>query len=93
MGEEAVKMPVPTSPDITPTYIYNPLKEDFKDYFAEDKTPQEYIIHSKELVLFPKYLADHFGNKLVRKIALEASASIAWDIREKEAREKVFVTV
>jgi hypothetical protein len=86
-------MLVPTSPDITPTYIYNPLKEDFTTTYAEERTPVEYTVHSKELATFPRWLANHIGNKIVQKLALMEDQGISWDIREAEARKKVFVTI
>lgn len=80
---------LPNGPDLTPTYIRNPLNEDFSTMW----NGKPYTLHSKELMKYPKWLADHIGNQLVRKLALMESATIAWDIREKEAREKVFVTI
>lgn len=80
-------------PDTTPTYIYNPLREDFKTTFAEDRDPKEYVIHSRELAKFPKYLAEHIGKKLVQKIALSKDSGISYDIREEAAKKEVFVEV
>lgn len=80
---------LPSGPDITPTYIRNPLDEDFTTSW--DGKP--YTLHSKELTQYPQWLANHIGNQLVRKIALLDSPTTSWDIRENEARKKVFVEV
>jgi hypothetical protein len=84
---------LPNGPDLTPTTICNPLSEDFTTTFAEERTPTTYTLHSKEVAEYPKWLADHIGKQLVRKIALMASPQISWDIREEEARKQVFVTL
>ncbi len=84
---------LPNGPDLTPTTICNPLNEDFTTSFAEDNKPKSYTLHSKEVAEYPRWLANHIGNQLVRKIALLASPQTSWDIREEEARKQVFVTL
>lgn len=74
-------------------YIYNPLKVDFITTYAEKYTPKEYIIHSQELMKLPKYLAEHIGGQLARKIAIDKGSHISWDIREAEARKEVFAHI
>lgn len=83
---------LPTGPDLTPTYLYNPTKEDFSCIHAnDDNTPQTYTLPSRHIVTLPKYLADHVGRKLAQKMALEEDSRLAYEIRFNKALEKIIV--
>jgi hypothetical protein len=62
---------LPTEPDQTKTFLYNPSKNDFLwPYDGVDQT-----LPSRKIVSFPKYLADHLAKHLAQKLALEDGGS------------------
>jgi hypothetical protein len=60
--------PLPSEPDITPTHIYNPSKEDFTWQWDGS----DYLLPARGKILtFPKWLADHLAKHLANKLAQE----------------------
>lgn len=80
-------MRLPTGPDETPTYIINPTKVDFIDMWNGEK----YIIPSRQIVSYPKYLADHFAKHIASKMAQEDGRKIGFEDRLKKAYELIYV--
>lgn len=71
--------PIPTAPDITPTLLFNPSKSDFTWPMADDTGKHDYILPSRQIVTFPKYLADHLAKHLAQKLASENTTTITKD--------------
>lgn len=57
---------VPASPNSSnePTYLYNPLDQDFVFYHDRVKNPNPYTVPAKSKKLFPEYLAYHGAKHL-----------------------------
>lgn len=59
----------PQQPNNTPTYIYNPSKEDFTHTYANaENEPIEYTVPAGELQQYPYYLAQHLAKHLADKV-------------------------
>jgi hypothetical protein len=84
---------LPDGPDNTPTNIYNPTKKDFSCTYAEEKIPITFTLPSRQMKTFPKYLADHIAKHLARQIALENDSGLMFELRLKEAMDKITVTL
>ena len=83
-------MRLPTGPNIEPTFIYNPLKEDFKCLMAnDDRTQTEYIVPSRQMKSFPKYIADHITKHLAQRVAFEQEGGLSYELKYKEAVDKI----
>jgi hypothetical protein len=78
---------IPTSPDETPTYLFNPSKEDFTWNF--DGTPC--VLPSRILVSFPKYLADHLARHLAQKLATTDDSPLAYEYRYQKWIDQIYV--
>lgn len=63
-------MKLPDTPDTTPTYLFNPAKEDFTTFYDG----KEYILPSRVIVTHPKFLADHLAKHLAQYLAVKESA-------------------
>jgi len=93
---------LPTQKDETPTLLRNPTKQDFKHQMANDENiPKEYVLPSRKIVSFPKYIADHLAKHLAQKMALEeqtvltaeGSVKIHYEDRFKRALENIYVVL
>ena len=82
-------MNLPTTPDITTTYIYNPTKEDFNYPFDR----KNYTMPSMKISNFPKYLADHLAKHLAQKLALTESSKIHYEDRLNKWLEVIYVKI
>lgn len=80
---------LPTSPDETPMYLYNPSKEDFI-YPWEGVN---YTLPARNLSSFPKWLAIHLGKHLAQKLSSEDSEKIHYEERMKKWNEQIFVKI
>jgi hypothetical protein len=81
---------LPTGPNTEPTFIYNPLREDFKCLQAGvDNIQTEYVIPSRQMKSFPKYVADHITRHLAQRIALERTDGLSYELKYKEAVDKI----
>lgn len=84
---------LPLGPDKTLTHLYNPTKADFVYPMADDNNIQQmYTLPSRQIVSFPKYIADHLLKHLAQNIALEDDSGLAYEIRYKRAMDKILVT-
>lgn len=52
---------------------------------------EKYIIPSRKIVSYPKYLADHFAKHIASKIAQEDPRRIGFEDKLKRAYELVYV--
>lgn len=93
---------LPTMPDETPVAVFNPSKNDFVSIFRNDKNePNEYIMPSRKIVTFPKWLADKLADRLARQLALEnpivhtqnGPVKIHFEENVKQQKEKIFITI
>jgi hypothetical protein len=66
---------LPTQPNTTLRYLYNPSKEDF--IITWDGEP--HTLHSEELEPFPTYLADHIAKHLAHKLVMERGVKTNYD--------------
>ena len=82
-------LPFRTNPDETPTYIYNPSKDDFTCYY--DRQP--YLVPSRKMVQLPKFLADHVAKHLAQKMALLDSDRIHYEERVKKWMNEIYLKV
>jgi hypothetical protein len=84
----------PPQPNLTPTHLYNPTKEDFTTTFAdENNNPVEYTLHAGEIETFPKYLADHIAKKLAKKIVNGRGVRATLSADVKETLEMIYVNL
>ncbi len=78
---------IPKEPDITPTFLYNPSKDDFiYPYNGQDQ-----FMPSREITTFPKFLADHLAKHLAQKLALEDGSKIHYEDRLARWLDKIYV--
>lgn len=82
-------MHLPTEPDTTLTYLYNPSKDDFTHAYNSEP----YTLPSRKIVPFPKWLADHLAKHLAQKLAFEDSQRIHFEDKVKLQLEKIYVTL
>lgn len=83
-------MPVlPLEPDETPTFLFNPSKEDFTYPFDG----VNYTLPSRKIISFPKYLADHLAKHLASKLALSDDTKIHFEDRNKKWLDKIMVQI
>jgi hypothetical protein len=80
---------LPTQPDETLTYLFNPSKEDFTYPFAGIN----YTMPSRKIIQFPKYLADHLAKHLSSKLALTDDNKIHFEERQKKWLDKIMVRI
>lgn len=80
-------MDLPTGPDETPTRVFNPSKEDYVHAFDR----KDFILPSRKIVVFPKYLADHLAKNLARKLALDDPRQIDFEVKLNEKLESIYV--
>jgi hypothetical protein len=80
---------LPTEPDQTKTYIYNPTKDDFTWPYAG----QDYTLPSRKIVDFPKYLALHLAKHLAQKMALEDDSGRHYEDRFNKYLAEILVQV
>jgi hypothetical protein len=81
---------LPTEPDQTKTYVYNPTKDDFTWPYAG----QDYTLPSRKIVDFPKYLALHLAKHLAAKLAAEdGGVGSKYDANYKRHMEEVMVKI
>lgn len=80
-------MKLPTGPDETPTYLYNPTKEDFIAKWGG----KEYTLPSRKIVKFPKWLADHLAKTLARKLTVEENSSLHFEERLELNTSKIYI--
>ncbi len=79
----------PAQTDITPTLLFNPSKSDFICFY--DK--KSYVLPSRVITTFPKYLADHMAKHLASKLALEDESGLHFDDKYNKLLEKIYVTI
>jgi len=85
---------VPEKPDETPTLLFNPSKKDFTWPFADDNNVKHsYTLPSRQIVKFPKYIADHLAKHLASKLALEESPKVHYEERFKRHLKQIYVTI
>lgn len=80
---------LPTHPDDTPTYIFNPDKADFTHNF----NGEPHTLPSRKIVTLPKWLADHLAKHLASKLATEDSEKIHFEERVKKWYKQIYVTI
>lgn len=84
-------MQLPTKPDTTKTYLYNPTKSDFMTTYAnEDNEPIVYTLRSEELKEFPKYIADHIAEHLAHEIVMTRGVKTNYDDDKKKVFEEIY---
>ena len=87
-------MRLPTGPDKSPTNLYNPLKSDFTYPMADINNKQVlYTLPSRQISVFPKYIADHLVKHLAQKIALDEGGGLAYEIRYQKALDLIYVII
>lgn len=80
---------LPTRPDDTPMYLFNPAKADFTHNY--DGKP--YTLPSRKIVQHPKWLADHLAKHLASKLATEDSEKIHFEERMKKWYKVIYVSI
>lgn len=78
---------LPTKPDETPTYIYNPGKFDFT--YQWNGEPR--ILASRKMVELPKWLADHAAKQLASFLASTDSEKIHFEERTKKWLKQIYI--
>ena len=58
----------------------------------EQNVQHEYVITSRQIVSFPKYIADHLAKHLAQEIATETEGGLAYEYKYKAAMDKILVT-
>lgn len=67
---------LPNGPDLTPTSLYNPGKEDFTITWAGEP----HTLHAGEIETYPKWLADHIAKHLCKKLIGEHGIKINYQV-------------
>lgn len=80
---------IPTEPDITPTYLRNPSKEDFICHWDG----KEIVLPSRVITSYPKWLADHIAKNLARKLASEDEERLHFDIKYDKWLAEIYVNL
>lgn len=77
---------LPNQPDLTPTSLYNPSKEDFT--VTWDNQPVK-TLHAGEIETYPKWLADHVAKHLCKKIIGERGIKVNYEVDYQEMMQQI----
>lgn len=80
---------IPTQPNLTPRYLYNPTKDDFTVKWDD----VAHTIHSEELKAFPAYLADHIAHHLAKHIVGTRGIKTNYEDDFKAVMEEIIVNI
>ncbi len=81
-----------TSPDLTPTNLYNPLIEDFKFIRADDNNVKhEYILRGQEITTLPRAIAIQGANDLAYYIVYKRGIKNNFELDKQNVLKEIFV--